>query len=139
VAEQRREPGGTFALLDLIEEHRGAFEYDWRTRFGMALEDVPERMAWDEVQRLTHQLALDPSSHVAASVAGWPAPWPREAFVLADLFDLMHAANSQRKPKPYPRPTDKQPRRLGDTTRSQRDIRAALAARGHRIGGGHDG
>ena len=31
-------------LLDLIEEHRPAFEYDWRTRFGCRF-DVPAPMA----------------------------------------------------------------------------------------------
>lgn len=130
-------PGGVappiLTLLELIDRHRGAFEYDWRTRFGVALSDVPQRMTYGEAWRLLKQLQQDTSSHVAAALAGWSHPWPREAFVLADLFDLQHRAKAKKghKPKPYPRPNATAGKRLGVTHRSQRDIRAALAARGH--------
>ena len=36
---------------------------------------------------------------------------------LRDLYDLMHKAHSQkRNPKPYPRPWDERPTRVGDGT-----------------------
>jgi hypothetical protein len=56
--------------------------------------------------RLTQQLALDPSSHVYAALAGWAYPMSREALTTADLFDLFAMANAapNRKPTPYPRP-----------------------------------
>jgi hypothetical protein len=89
-------------------------------------------MGWGEAWRLTKLLLTDPSSQLAASVAGWPHPWPREAFVLADLYDLLHKVNAgKRKPKPYPRPGDKRHKRFGRATRPQQEIRAALLARGH--------
>lgn len=138
MAEGRREPGGSRQLLDLIEEHRAAFDYDWRTRFHLSVEAIPDEMPWDEALRLTQVLAQDTSSHVGAALAGWQSPWPREAFLLADLFDLMHRVNSKSKPKPYPRPTDARPVRLGRPG-SQRSVRAALRARGHNIEGGRGG
>lgn len=93
-------------LLELWEEHRGAFEYDWRARFHLPLSDVPERMSWGEAWRVTHVLLGDPSSHAAAAVAGWEFPVTREWLVLADVVDVLLASNARkgRKPKPYPRP-----------------------------------
>ena len=58
----------------------------------------------------------------------------REALAVADLIDLFAQANAKkgRKPDPYPRPWHKPKRtRLGRITRTQAEIRAALAARGH--------
>lgn len=75
---------------------------------------------------LTQELAKDPSSHVAAAVNGWPVPWPQEAFVLANLYDLWSDKNA----KPYPRPTDQGPRRTVAAV-PQSVVREALAARGH--------
>lgn len=91
-------------LLDLWDEHRGAFEYDWRTRFGAPLDDVPERMSWGEAWRLTQELLSDVSSRAGAAVAGWAHPITREWALLADVYDLLAQVNSKRKPKPYPRP-----------------------------------
>lgn len=100
-------------------------------------------MSWREAWLLTKQLLGDPSSRAFVAVAGWPHPWSREAFLLADLYDLLAAANTDRRFRrqldPYPRPTG-QPRknggRLGRATRSQQEVRALLRARGHgQVGG----
>jgi hypothetical protein len=128
--------GGILGLVELIDEHRGAFEYDWRTRFHLPLSDVPEVMPWDEALRLTSQLVLDPTAHVAVAIGGWSYPMPREAMVLADVYDLtahIHADPKRRGSiEPYPRPwPDPRKTRFGKATRSQAEIRAALAARGH--------
>jgi len=91
-------------------------------------------MAWGEAWRLTGVLANDPSSHVAAALAGWDHPVTREWLLTADLYDAFIAANSKkgRKPKPYPRPwPEKDKTKFGRPTRTQAQIRAALAARGH--------
>lgn len=89
---------------------------------------------WWETRHLVNELAGDPSSHVAAALAGWSHAWPIEAWILADLFDLTLRANSKKRSStPYPRPNDARPERFGRATRSQRDIRTALAARGHLI------
>jgi hypothetical protein len=86
---------------------------------------------WWETLHLVRCLAADPSSHVAAAVAGWTHPWPFEAWLLADLVDVFIRANSKRgTAKPYPRPNRRPPNRFGGG-RSQREIRAALTARGH--------
>ena len=132
----RCDGGGILQLLGLIEEHTSAFEYDWRARFGLPLRAVfTGEMSFREAWSLTQALLRDPSSHIAAAVAGWPHPWSREAFILADLADLTQYGNATRKTaarlRPYPRPTDPAPTRFGKATRSQTEIRAALAARGH--------
>lgn len=109
---QGREPGGIFGLLDLIDRHRGAFEYDWRTRFHVPF-DPPKFMDWGEVYRLTLILLSDPSSRVAAANLGWANPVSREWMALADLFDLQGRAKHGRKHKSYPRPWVESKRRIG--------------------------
>lgn len=86
-------------------------------------------MGWDEVYRLTERLLTDPSSHVCAAVVGLRHPWSREAFVLADVFDVLNAQHAKRRPKPYARPSDQQPTRHGGGKRvlTQEQIDAALA------------
>jgi hypothetical protein len=141
----RRPPGKIRGVLRLIEDHPTAIAYDFRTRFGLPVTAVFDgRIGWEEAWQLVQELALDPTSHLAAAVAGWDHPMSREALILADQFDLTVAANSDRKkgkPKPYPRPF----KRKGASTRSakptvdQAAIDAALRARGHRLGKEHRG
>lgn len=95
-------------------------------------------MRWDEACSLFRRLCLDPSSHVASSIAWQTRHLPAantepveriftiDAYVLADLYDALihHKVYADA----YPRPSDppkKQP------SLSQTVIRAALAARGH--------
>ena len=123
--------GGIRWLLDLIEEHRGPLEYDWRTRFGLPLHEVGRAMSWGEAYRLVGELADEPSSHTAAAMAGWQHPWPREAALLADMWDLTATAHSgKRAPTPYPRPWRRAPRgerHVPDVAgRSREDVRAIL-------------
>lgn len=105
---RRSQPGGTLALLDLIEEHKGAIEYDWRTRFQKPAKIIgTEKMTYGEAWRLVHILAGDPSSQIATALGAWSHPVTREDIVLRDLFDLQQAvamAGSKKKPTPYPRP-----------------------------------
>ncbi len=100
-----RDAGGIFALLDLIEEHRGAVEYDWRARFHLGLHVVPEEMSWGEAYRLAVTLTHDPSSMLAAALADLSHPVSREWLVMADLFDLIGEAAPFKKAPKYPRPT----------------------------------
>lgn len=132
--------GGIWRLLELIEEHRAAVEYDWRTRFGMSIDDMPDRMGWDEAGRLASLLCRDPSSALFAALAGWEYPMSREALLLADLFDLEHTAHADPKrgrPKPHPMRPVKQ---VGERTRvgnpggrSDEEIVAILRRLGHRL------
>lgn len=123
-------------LLDAIDEHRGAFEYDFRTRFHLPLSSIPEDVGWGEAWRLYEILANDPSSAVGAASWGNKYRFSREAMILADLFDLTHLVNAPSKgpkPKPYPRPfefDDPDQNRIGKTDRSPEEVRALLARRG---------
>jgi len=112
---ERGNPPPILTLLDLFEEHRSAFEYDWRTRFHMA-HDVPASMSWGEAWRLTHELALDPASHVSAAIGGWSFPVSREWIAAVDHYDAFVTSKSKRKPKPYPRPWDTKPKAFGAGT-----------------------
>lgn len=135
----RGDAGGIAALADLIDAHRGAFEYDWRTRFHLPLKVVGRSMTWGEAIRLTRALMLDPASAVCAAFNEFDRPTPREALVLMDLYDLYHqiawskAGGKGPKPKPYPRPWPASTkRRTGpDKSLTQDQIIAALRAAGH--------
>lgn len=108
--------GGIVALADLIDAHRGAFEYDWRARFHLSVESIGRSVGWDEAIRLTKILSADPSSALAAARSGWEYPWPWEAILLADLVDVQVASKSKRRPKSWPRPwkkSDRSVRRMG--------------------------
>lgn len=96
--------GGIFWLLGLISRHRGALEYDFRSRFHLGLRDIGTVVSIDEAARLALILADDPGAMTAAALAGWSHPLSREALILADLFDLQHFAKASKPPKPYPRP-----------------------------------
>ena len=143
MAEGGRIRGGICELLDLIEEHRGALEYDYRTRFpGITdgLDGVPAQMGWGETLRMVHILRADPSSALASAMAGWDYPISREALAILDLYDLTMAANSDPKKRPKPnsgRPFDtssKTTRRVGKTDgRTREEIVAILNAMGHQI------
>ena len=114
----------------LLEEHRGAFEYDWRTRFHMGLDSLPAVMDWGEMFRLTKILANDPSSQVCAALAGWNYPLDWAGITLRDLYDLQFASKSKRKkPKPYPRPWDREPKTYGKGTGLTPEQYRAIRAR----------
>lgn len=93
-------------------------------------------MSWGETLALFRVLAGDPTSQVAVAVHAYAYPLSREGFMLADLYDVTLAANwngKRTRPKPYPRPTDKGPKRLGDTGgRTRAQVLAILAE--HRDG-----
>lgn len=102
--------GGIEALADLIRQHRGAFEYDWRTRFGMPISAIPGDMAWDEALRMLKILGDDPTSQVAAALSKWAFPASWDYIALADLIDVQTSkVKWRRKPKSYRRPWDKRP------------------------------
>lgn len=119
-------------LRGLHLEHRGAFEYDWRTRFQMSLKSIGQGMSWAEALRLTQILMEDPASQIAAATAGWQYPLSREGLAIRDLYDLQHRSKSRKKPKPYPRPWDTKPKRMGTamTVAEYEAIKAGMATVG---------
>lgn len=130
--------GGICGLLDLIEEHRAALRYDWRSRFGRGLdESVPDDIGWDEAIDLVRVLRTDPSSMLAASVEKWDYPFSRTEVILADIWDLSHAKAGPKKPERYPRPfktPDASTKRHGNAAgRSREQVVAILRAHGHEL------
>jgi hypothetical protein len=129
----QREPPGIVRLAATIDEHPGAFAYDWRTRFGLSSSAIGTSMDWAEANLLTVELLKEPDSHVSAALGGWAYPWRAEAIVLADLFDAYVTTHSRHRPAPRPRPWDAPKTKPTRAPASRQAIvLAALARRGHR-------
>ncbi len=99
-----REPGGIIKVVEILDDHRAAFVYDFRHRFGLGLNDLGTTVPWDEVVYLVSVLIRDPSSWLQTSINNWHHPVSYEWAALAAQYDLHAQVNSKRKPKPYPRP-----------------------------------
>jgi hypothetical protein len=125
-----RHGGGIVALADLLDAHKGAFEYEWRARFGKSLRCIGRSMPWGEALRLTQRLSQDPSSWICAALWDWEYPMTREALLLADVYDS-YAAVHFKAPKPYPRPFRKTRKAKPAASLSQEQIIAALRGAGH--------
>lgn len=121
----------------MIDAHKAAFEYDWRTRFRRPLAAVGKSMTWGEALRLTERLLHDPSAHVAASVAGWDHPVSWDALVAMDTYDLEHqiawaqGGKKGSRPKPYPRPWPDRVKKILRPSVTQDEVVEALRAAGH--------
>lgn len=112
-------------------------EYDWRTRFRLPLAEVGDTMSWSEAVRLSYILRADPSSALAAALAGWDHPISREALILMDHYDLDRGVAGDKRWKGYPRPwktSDKTTQRHGNAAgRSRAEVAAILNAHGHNL------
>jgi hypothetical protein len=80
-----------------------------------------------EIYLLTKSLLSDPESRVQAAVAGWDHPVSREWIILAQQFDLAHAAASKNRPKPMPRPWPDNKTKMGGKRTVRRSIEAVRA------------
>lgn len=99
--------GGIRGLVDLIDEHHDAFAHDWWSTYGISPDSIGNQMSWRDAIGCARTLRADPASAIAAALEGWTNPISREALLLMDVFDLEHAVNSKRTPKPHPgRPWD---------------------------------
>lgn len=93
-------------------------------------------MEWGEAFRLIQILRADPSSMIAAAAEGWEYPMPREAAILADLYDLEHAKAGAKNRVPYPRPWKQKGdvRKFGSTGgRTRAEVVEILNAHGHNL------
>ena len=124
-------------LLDLIEEHPGAWEYEWRTRFRVPLAKIGgRRMSWGEAFRLGMILLSDPSSRVGAAHAGLDGPVSREYVALQIMLANQYEKDTQKRAsvRMLPDPFAPKPRRFGaGTSLTPEQFEAAIAA--HREGG----
>lgn len=131
-----REHGGIFGLLDLIEEHRGAVEYDFRARFHLSADSIGREVGWGEAVRLVRILRADPGSMIAAAIEGWEYPFPRDIAAAADLYDLQFAKTGAKNRTPYPRPWKQKGdvRKFGSTGgRTRAQVVEILNAHGHNL------
>lgn len=102
-------------------------EYDFRSRFHLPLKTFGREVEWGEAIRLIRILREDPSSQFAASIEDWSRPMSREAWMMADLIDIQGYSTAGKKWKPYPRPSDVTPKRVGRTDgRSRAEVLAIL-------------
>lgn len=131
--------GGIVGLILLLEEHRAALRYDWRTRFGRGLdESVPDDIGWDEALDLVRILRSDPSSMLAAAIEGWGQPHSHTDLILMRQYELTQAAAGAKKTSPYPTAPwangNKSTQRFGKTDgRSRDEVVAILRAHGHEL------
>lgn len=108
--------GGIFGLLDLLDEHGEAVEYDLIT-LGLRLSDLgTPRLTWRDLWVIVHHLPA--GAALSRAVAGEDALWALTDHLLAVLIDATQLGNWQRenagrksptpKPKLLPRPGVKQ-------------------------------
>lgn len=99
-----------------------------RSRFGLSLNDIGDTITYLEALYIINVLERDPSSWFQAAIHEWTQPVSKEWMILANLYDLMAAVNSKKKPKQYPRPwPDDGITRLGSKKPQKRsDVIAAL-------------
>lgn len=101
------QPGGILGLCRLLTEHGEAVEYDLLA-LGYRLDWLgTRRLSWRDLWVIVRMAPR--SSALARSIHGARAVWTQETYLLADIFDVLAAANWQRagkgpKPKPFPRP-----------------------------------
>lgn len=111
-------------------------EYDFATRFDKPLEIIGDGWTWGKSIRMVKILRADPSSALAAAIEGWDHPISREALILMDIFDLDHAINSKKTPKPHSgRPwkqdDERRERRGNAAGRTREQVVAILRRFGH--------
>ena len=107
--------GGILSLVQIIEEHDRALEYDLMTRTGRTLDEYLQMGAAGRIALISFINYLPPDSALSQELnpkdetAAWFTTMKTNA-ILADIFDAFVAANTKKgtKPKAYPRPQAKQ-------------------------------
>lgn len=96
--------GGILRLREIASEHPAELAYDLRQKLGLSIEALGDTVSWYEAVLLVHVLLRDPTSWLHAAETKWKFTASHEWQILADVYDLLAAVNSKKKPKPYPRP-----------------------------------
>ncbi|MFF2631956.1 hypothetical protein ACFVR6_03645 [Microbacterium sp. NPDC058021] len=96
--------GGIYGLLDLVDEHQEAVEYEL-LRAGHRLRDVPSKqLNWRDLYVLLRRWQKTPHNAVGEAIHGH-ALWSIEEQLLAVAVDTLAFANWQRMRKPHaPKP-----------------------------------
>ena len=110
--------GGILSLVQIIDEHDRALEYDLMTRTGRTLTEYMHMGAAGKVALLSfiNYLPMDSRLRQAMDPQDEVGEWStvkKTNIILADLFDVFVSANTKKghKAKQYPRP--KQKRKIG--------------------------
>ena len=128
---RRRAVGKIFAFVGLIHQHRGALEYDWRTRFHLGVDQVGDArlMSWGEAARLLEVLRVDPSSQVHRVVNGWEFAVSREWLLGWEQHWAVVQANFSNAARlKIPRPWDPPQVKHGTASLSVAQLRRILDA-----------
>lgn len=133
-AKNRREPGGIAGLVQILEDHGPAIEYDL-IKLGLRLRQLgTDLLSWRDllviVQHSGHDTSLNVSMHPDA------APWKLGEHLLAVIADAVIAGNwmqskdgqkNRNRPKPIPRPgVEPESKKFGGRAESMDSIREWL-------------
>ena len=117
--------GGILAVLQILEDYKHAFTYDFRFRFGLGLDSLGTTVPWSEVVSLVSVLMSDPTSWLQTAKNDWQHPITYEWSIAAATYDLLAQVNSKKKPKPWPRPWS-EPSTVRKGRNTRKDARAIL-------------
>ena len=123
--DTRCPPGGILTVLEIIEDYKPAFVYEFRARFHLGLADLGTTVPWNEVVYMVAVLMSDPTSWLQASKHNWSHPIDYNWTLAAATYDLLATVNSKKKPKPWPRPWNDGTQKK-TVSKIRRDARAIL-------------
>jgi len=118
--------GGILTVLELIEDYKPAFVYEFRARFHLGLADLGTTVPWEEVIYLVAVTMSDPTSWLQAAKHNWSPPIDYNWTLAAATYDLLATVNSKKKPKPWPRPWNDGTQKK-TVRKIRRDARAILS------------
>lgn len=133
--------GGICWLRELIDKHPAEITADFRSRYSLSIEEAGETYSYKEAIYLTYMLLRDTSSWLFSVEHKWDYPASKEYLLDMALYDLIHAANSKRKPKALKRPfktneeltAEYREGKFGNTEKAdQSKVRAFLEKLGHK-------
>lgn len=94
------------------------------TKTGYCIDDIGGRLSWSALDAFLHKPDLDSeiARELEPELTKWVSPSKTNA-ILADIYDILAMINSNLvaigsgkrsvKPKPYPRPNDKEKQHIG--------------------------
>lgn len=128
----------TLGLLEFLDEHEDAVEYDLLHELGVDITDLgTERLSFGRLGRLINRLPRD--SWTARAIGGEETRWGEQEHLLATLIDvtshltyltrMAHFKGRAEQPKPLTRPGVKDPAHIGGRqSYSMADVDRILAA-----------
>lgn len=87
-----------------MEKYPSEMAADFRRFYGISVWDIPKKVTWAEAILLFRQLMKNTESLTLAAINQWERPFSYSDRIAMDNFDLLFAANSEKKGDGYPRP-----------------------------------